>query len=121
MRRIMLLVAVLALFSVASGCASYAGTHPVPVGYTEIVLKENDFKTVQTHLKGSADCAYIFNIPLGDTNVLSKALGQIRDSAAMEGKPAMLVNFTKDETIFSILFYKKHKVTLTADMIEYTK
>ena len=122
MLRKLLTCALLALLGTASGCVSYAGFTPVPTDTLEIVLKENDFKTVKTHIAGKAECFYLFGaIPFDDPSVLSKAEGQIRDQAAMDGRAIQLVNWTKDEVITNFLFFKTHKLVLTADAIEFTK
>lgn len=107
---------------VGAGCSSYTGLYPIPNAHGEIVLHENDFKTVKTHAKGHAECAYIFGIPLGQPEIKSRALAEVRDQAVLDGRPAHLVNFTEDDTTFSILgVYKVEKVTITADVIEFTK
>jgi hypothetical protein len=107
---------------VSTGCVSYAGSTPVPTDTLTIVLKENDFKTVKTHLTGSAECTYLFGaIPFDDPNILSKSEAQIRDQAAMDGRAVQLVNWTKDEVIQNFIIIKKHKLMLTADAIEFTK
>lgn len=122
MLRKLLCSALLALLGAASGCVAYTGAMPTPTDTLEIVLKENDFKTVKTHITGSAECTYLFGaIPFDDPNILSAAEGQIRDQAAMDGRAVQLVNWTKDETVFNVLFIKTHKVTLTADAIEFIK
>lgn len=108
---------------VFGGCSVYSATHPAPMGVTEIVLKENDFKTVKTHLKGHAECPYLFGfIAMGNPEINSKAIMEIKDQAGAEGKPVQLVNMTKDSTVFNILgIWVVDKVTWTADAIEYTK
>jgi hypothetical protein len=122
MLRQIICLSMLAAVVLASGCVAYRGSTPVPTDTLEIVLKENDFKTVKTHLTGSAECTYLFGaIPFDDPNILSKAEGQIRDAAQMDGRAYQLVNWTKDEVVNNFIVIKKHKLMLTADVIEFTK
>jgi hypothetical protein len=121
MARILFVVGLLAL--VGSGCASYGANYAMPMAHVCIDTIENDFKVAATHLKGSAECAYVlFGIPLGQPEIVSKALAQVRDQAQMDGRPVALVNYTEDRSTWGIgkLFWKD-KVTITADLIEYTK
>ena len=114
--------AFLVLAAVASGCTTYGPIQPMRANYQEIVLKENDFKTVKSHVTGSAECFYIINIPMGDVEVVSKSEAQIRQKAALDGRPYQLVNWTKDDVVTSYFgIAKNHAVTLTADVIEFTK
>jgi hypothetical protein len=120
MARTLLAVALLVL--IGAGCASYMPTYATPAMHVGIETTENDFKVAATHLKGTAECTYLFGgIPMGDPQIVSKALGQIRDQAQMEGRPVALVNYTEDRTAWSVFFIKRDKVTITADLIEYTK
>ncbi len=121
MRRMLLAIAVLSL-AIGSGCVSYVPSYTTPPAVLEIGVLENDFKVAATHLKGSAECMYLFGaIPMGDPQIVSKALAQIRDQAQMEGRPVALVNYTEDNISTNFFVFKTEKVVITADLIEYTK
>ncbi len=121
MRRLFAVCALTALLAEV-GCVSYAGQYPAPNAVTEIVLKENDFKTVKTHLKGTAICRYFFGlIPLSDPSIYSLALAQIRDQAAMDGRSVQLVNFSEDRVETNYVVLRDAEVTITCDLIEYVK
>jgi len=113
--------ALLALFAATGGCTFYGGSAPAPQDTLEIVLKENDFKTVKTHLVGESSCFYVLHIAFGDPNILSKAQGLIRDQAQLDNRSYQLVNWTKDEIITNYFIAFNHSVKLTADVIEFTK
>jgi hypothetical protein len=120
MKKLTLFVAALALL--APGCVNYQGQYPNPNTVTEIVLKENDFKVVKTHMKGTAFCRYALGfIPLNDPSIVSQALAQIRDQAAMDGRPVQLVNYTEDRFETNYLLFVDSHVTITCDAIEFTK
>lgn len=116
-----------ALFAAAaiactSGCSAYMANYPKPMAHVDIVLHENDFQTVKTHIKGHAECTYIIGIPMGKPEIYSIALGQIRDAAGMENRAVQLVNYTEDRTNFGLgWIWHVDRVTITADAIEYTK
>jgi len=112
----------LALSGFFSGCATYRSSNPEPAAVVSIDIAENDFKVVNTHLKGTAECSYVIGIPLGQQEIVSKALGQIRDQASMDNRPVVLVNYTRDTTEFNVLgIFWKDKVTITCDAIEWQK
>ena len=104
-----------------SGCAASYGKATLPGDKLEIVLKENDFRVVESNLVGTASCSYIFGIPLGDPKVVSRAQSEIREKAGATGRPVVLVNWTEDESWTYFLIYARQKVTYTADAIEFTK
>lgn len=105
------------------GCVTYTGKTPTPQTHLEIVLKENDFKTVKQNLKGRAKCTYVLGlIPIEEPNLLSKCLAQIREQAKMDGRPVQLVNYTKDEVVTNYLFLvRQHSMVVTADLIEFDR
>jgi len=124
MRRLIMGAALLSLVGMYSGCTSYGANSPEPYAHVGIEIAENDFKVANTHLKGSAECTYLFGgIPMsGQPEIVSKSLGQIRDQATMDNRPVVLVNFTKDRTVTSYLgIIVKDKVTITCDALEWVK
>jgi len=124
MRRFIMGAALLTVAGMFTGCASYGPKSPEPANLVHITLEENDFKVAATDLSGTADCTYLFGgIPLsGKPEIVSAALGQIRDKASMEGRSVVLVNYTDDRTITSYLgIIKKDKVTITCDALEWVK
>jgi len=124
MRRLIMGAAILSVVGMYSGCKSYGPSYPQPMAHVGIELAENDFKVANTHLKGTAECTYLFGgIPItGQPEIVSKALGQIRDQATMDNRPVVLVNYTEDHTVTSYLgIIKKDKVTITCDALEWTK
>lgn len=124
MRRLIMGAALLAITGLYTGCASYGAHYPKPFAVVGIELAENDFKVANTHLKGTAECTYLFGgIPIaGQPEIVSKALGQIRDQAAMDNRPVVLVNYTQDRTATNYLnIIKKDKVTITCDALEWVK
>ena len=118
------LVALIALVGLAApGCSSYVGWNPKPAAVTEIVLKENDFKALKGGYESKANCWYVFGIiPLGNPNLLSQCMSDVRGQAALESKAAQLVNYTMDDRKnWYFFFAANHQLTVTADAIEYTK
>ena len=124
MRRLIMGAALLAVTGLYSGCTVYGAHAPEPFSKVGIELAENDFKVANTHLKGTAECTYLFGgIPIGgQPEITSKALGQIRDQATMDNRPVVLVNYTQDHSVTSYLgIIVKDKVTITCDALEWVK
>lgn len=120
-RSILALIALVGL--VAPGCSSYVGWNAKPSAHTEIVLKENDFKALKGGYNSSQSCWYVFGlIPIGNPNLLSRAMSDVRGQAKLESKAAQLVNYTLDDRKnWYFIFAAHHQLTVTADAIEYTK
>jgi hypothetical protein len=110
------------LAAAITGCSYYEGMRPPSANIQDVILKENDFKVLKTHLLGKASCSYVLGfIPIGDPNIVSQAQIQIRDQVDMTGKAAALVNWTEDASSLNFFVIRKDTVILTADAIEYTK
>ena len=110
------------LMSTMAGCASYNPTYPSPSNHLAVNLRENNFQVVESHISSSADCGYILGgIPAGDPNIYGKALLDLRKKAGLDDRPRQFVNFTEDYIETNFFFFKKAKVTLTADVIEFQK
>jgi len=109
------------------GCSSYFARFSPPIKHeTQIILKENDFKIVQTNLVGKASVSYLFSfIPLGDERLYSRALGDLYSQATGEvtGTPAQLIHWTVDETttVLPIPIVSWKTVVFRADLMQFTK
>ena len=116
-------IALLALAAFASpGCISYVNRAPLPEYEHNIVLRENDFKIDKTNLRSSYECFFLFGvIPLGDPDILSRCITDIRTEAEMDGKAAQLVNVTKDDVKTHFIIVTRQEMTVTSDSVIFTK
>jgi hypothetical protein len=116
-------IAFLAFAALASpGCISYVNRAPMPEYEHQIVLRENDFQIDKTNLRSSHECWFLFGvIPLGEPDTMSQCVTEVRAAAMMDGKPAQLVNVTKDDVLTNFLVVTRQTLTITADSVVYTK
>lgn len=112
------------------GCAEYHGMFAPPLKQeTNIVLKENDFKYIQTNCVGSASSAWVLGMfPLNDPRIFSRALADMysKIQGNLENKATQLVNWTYDYTVWAIFhpkfpIYHTETAVFRADLIEYGK
>jgi len=109
------------------GCAMipYEGRSSGPITQvSQISLNENNFKVLKTHLTGHARCRYILGlIPIDNPDTMSTAVREIGKSAwdLARNRPTQLINWTKDGATVNYFLFADHEITLTADLIEYTK
>jgi hypothetical protein len=116
-------IALLAFAALASpGCISYVNRSALPQYEHNIVLRENDFQIDKTNLRASHECWFLFGvIPLGDPDTLSQCMTEVRAAAQMDGKPAQLVNVTKDDVLTNFLVVTRQTITVSSDSVVYTK
>lgn len=111
----------------ACGCSQYLARFSAPMKQTtEITFKENDFRHVQSSLTGQAEVWYVLgSLPLDDNRLMSRAQAALYATAEeqMQGKACQLVNWTVDGSDLNLFIMGIHRqrVTLRADLVEYTK
>jgi len=133
------------LFGLAlSGCTSWEGHKEGEVQLKLIKIQRNNFKVAKSKLQASASCQYLFpgmftmikglmptfgahrptgvgdGIALGNPELYEQAYKKLREQAAMEGKSAQLFNVCEEVTLTSYIIIGDYKLTLTADVIEFT-
>jgi len=124
--RLVVTIALLALLSPV-GCSSYFARFSPPIKQeSQIVMREDDFRIVQTNLVGEATVVYLFGfIPMGDERLYSRALGDLYSKATQDvtGTPAQLIHWTVDETsmILPIPIIGTKSVVFRADLMQFTK
>lgn len=136
MLRKLLCGALLAGVATFAGCTSWVGHHEVEWQTKNIVLAANNWHVLKSNLKASASCSYLFphgllavmgvellpagGIALGNPELYEQAYKKLRADAALEGKSAQLYNVTEETTLASYIVIGDLKLTLTADVIEFT-
>lgn len=135
MKRSFLVGALLAGLAL-SGCTAWAGHKEGEVQMKNIKIQRNNFKIAKSKLQASASCQYLFphgalglmgitlapagGIALGNPELFEQAYKKLREQAAMEGKSAQLFNVCEEVTLTSYIIIGDMKLTLTADVIEFT-
>jgi len=128
--------ALLAGLALSSGCTSWAGHKEGEAQTKMIKIQRNNFKVAKSKLMASASCSYLFphgafgvgpivlmpagGIAMGNPELYEQAYKKLREQAAMEGKAQQLFNVCEETTLSSYIVIGDYKLTLTADVIEFT-
>lgn len=105
----------------AFALAGVAGCHSgefVKHNSTDTLLQSNNYRVVQTSVKGSDTGFRVFG--LGSHAQYSKCMEKIRVVAELEGRSRALVNVTEDENSFNIGIVSGETLTISADVVEFT-
>jgi hypothetical protein len=109
------------LLCLAMGCAS-VGRISGQTG-TDVQLSKNNYKIIKAGAKGESYGFSLFGIiPLGSPNyadakeALYKSVGE-----PLTGKAVALANQTEDRSTLYLILFSIPKVTVTADVIEFTE
>ena len=118
-RQIVMLTILVLLAVTVSGCVSSSGR--MNNGFSSSTVLEQGNHKVINQVQGQHECAYVIGIPLGVTDLWSNAMNNPRDEANLTGAQA-LSNMAHDETTWGVgVFYYIRKLTITADVVEFTK
>jgi hypothetical protein len=108
------------LLCLATGCASIG--HISGQTGTDVQLSKNNYKVIKAGAKGeSSGFSLLGIIPLSSPNyadakeALYKSVGE-----PLTGKSVALANQTQDSSILYLVLFSIPKVTITADVIEFT-
>ncbi|MDR1200817.1 MAG: hypothetical protein LBL58_04175 [Tannerellaceae bacterium] len=118
MKKIYLFFLLTLLFT---GCGFHNGlTRNTNVNNTEVVLSERNFRVV-SNVQGTSETFYIFGLGgMSKSAMIADARAQILQQADMIGKSRALVNEIVEEHNLFILIYNRRKITVTAQLIEFT-
>ena len=124
--------AILILLSavIMQACTSY---YPQSFNETTIALtdlSQNNYKVVQLGVQASAETSYFLPIGIGDTmigiplrstDLLEQAMAKIHQKCNLQGRSAVLHNINTEWDTTRVFFFKgSRRVTITADVIEFT-
>ena len=125
-----LVLVLVGLGPLLSGCTSYRPQHFWEVSKTTVQLEANNYKVDKLGVQATAGCPYLFGlgtsifsigIPMYDTSLLERAMADLHRRAQVKGKPAFLHNINVEWTVRGIpLLLINKRVTVTADVYEFT-
>lgn len=118
-RAVALAVICLILIVVSSGCTS-SGTFP-STSATQVDLSRNNYRVVKANAIGSSSGFKLFMfIPIVPTRY-STAMSNLQKQAGVaEGRAQAMVNVTQEESSLYLLLFSIPKLTVRADIIEFT-
>ena len=100
----------------STGCLSDG--HFAQMQSTQAVLTSNNYRVLETGLRGSDTGFQVFGI--GPSATYAKALQKIRILAELEDRPRALVNVTEDTTSYNFGIVSGQTIVITCDLIEFT-
>ena len=133
MKKLPTLALILLLAGMLGGCANYRNQSFWEVTKTNVELEADNFQVSRLGIQGTASCPYlfglggscglpIFGIPFGTPALLEEAMNNLHSKYDIEGKPAFFHNVNIEWTTRGIpLILKIQRVTITADIYEFTK
>ncbi|MGM0943608.1 MAG: DUF6567 family protein [Bacteroidota bacterium] len=103
-------------------CASHSAfTGNLNSQNTQVILSEKNYE-VQNRVEGKASATYIFGIGgLSKKSLLESAKNEMYQNANLKGGSKALINETFSTKTSFFLFFWKHQVNASADVIEFTK
>lgn len=114
-RTLFVLIVACALF----GCSSLTGRFGLE---THVKLYKKNFQVVKTNVRGeSTGFALLAGLIPIVPATYTQALNNLHEAANMEGKATALVNMAEDATQLNLLLFSVPRVTITADVIEFTQ
>lgn len=118
-REVALTVICLVLIVASFGCTS-SGAFP-STSNTSVHLSKNNYRVVKANAVGSSSGFKLFMfIPIAPTRY-STAMSNLQKQAGVaEGKAQAMVNVTQEESSLYLLLFSIPKLTVRADIIEFT-
>ena len=117
-RNILLVVGLLLVSMVASGCVAHVG-NATCFWTSETELEAGNHAYVARGVEGSASCAYFMGIPLGDPDIYSVAQKELGVAYKTKGAANAYVNVTQQSSCINYILFGVRKVMLTADVIKF--
>lgn len=102
------------------GCSTYKEAHYDSVQKTSVDLTEGNYKVIKSNAVGTDRGFNFLGIPIVRPSVV-EAMGDLRDEAPMEGKPAAVTNVVQEESTTNFLLFSVPKVSVSADVVEFDK
>ena len=110
---------IISIFLFVTGCTS---TGTLPVGSeTRTDLSKNNYRVLKANVRGTDKGFWLLGfIPFVSPNY-ADAMKSLHEKVDMEGKPAALANVSKDRSYLYLILFGIPKITVTADVIEFTE
>mgnify|MGYP006302517189 CR=1 FL=1 len=129
MKKITAAVACLTVLAMLAGCATSTVCNPQATT-AQAQLSEANYTVVKSGVKGDSQMTILgirmlggmpFGIVLsGDKDLVTSAMDEVREKAALEGAPRALVNVTQEMQYDPwVIIWHKVKMTVTADVVEF--
>ena len=111
---LMVLLIVLAIGLMATGCSTTAGYHSI---LTEVQLGQANFDVVKS-VTGEAQADYFFGIGPSRQDLLAQAQRDMFTKAGLKGSQAV-ANVTADTKWSGFVIWRQRKVYLSGDVVQF--
>jgi len=111
---------VLALAVMAVGCTSTGGRYDTQQA-TRVDLTNANYRVIKSGAVGRSYGFRLFGFIPFSSPSYAKAMNKVRRQAPMEGKATAITNVTQDSAIIWCLLFTLPKLTVTADIVEFTQ
>ena len=124
------LAVVILVACTAVGCTVYNPQSHYEVSTIKAEFEGKNFVVSRVGLQGSASTPFLFGmgqgrsafgIMLGDDDIQRRAMQDLVLQASLQGRPAFFHNVNTEWTTVGIpLIFMEHRLTITADVVEFT-
>jgi hypothetical protein len=112
---------VLVLVAMMVGCSSTRGSHYDTAQATSVDLKTANYRILKSNAVGTDRGFKLLGFIPFSTPSYVDAMNDLRSQAPMENRAAALANVVQEESSLWLLLFSIPKITITADIIEFTK
>jgi len=89
---------------------------------TDVSLSENNYKIIKAGARGESQGLNILFLPLASPNYADAKANLYSDVGdSLVGRPVALANQTEDVSKLNLILFSIPKITITADVIEFTE
>lgn len=119
MRRFALLLASCLAVGLLSGCTRLGG-YLNQSTTTETNLTKKNYRIMKTNVRGVSSGFSILFLPIVPPSY-ADAMTNLHENVQMEGKATALVNVAVDANDLNLLLFALPRITITADVVEFTE
>jgi len=119
MRNIVLSIIIISAFLFLGGCVS-VGMFPQE-GQTKTELSQKNYQVIKPNARGMDSGFALFGIIPFNTPTFADAMGTLQEGVAVRGKAVALANVTQDISLGYYILFSIPKITISADVVEFTQ
>ena len=110
-------IVIIALCLFLTGCATSGKMSQLSTANT--ALDKGNYRVISSNVRGTDSGFWLLFIPFS-TPSYGDAMESLHEKVSLEGRATSLINVTEDKSTFTLLLFSIPKLTITADVIEFT-
>ena len=111
-------IGIIALCLILTGCFTKGKMPQLSTANT--ALAEGNYRVIKANARGTDTGFWLLFIPFS-TPSYADAMESLHEKVSIEGRATSLINVTEDKSTFTLLLFSIPKLTITADVIEFTE